>query len=171
MDRDEEFMRLALGLARRSAQADEIPVGAVVVVDDNVVGQAHNASIARLDPSAHAEILALRQAAAALNNHRLAGATLYCTIEPCLMCLGAALHARIDRLVFGAADAKVGGTEMIELLRKHGADFNHRFDCRGGVLADEGFGVAEAADGPAAQPGDGVTDGAADEAPPRQRRA
>jgi len=137
MERDEEFMRLALDLARRSAQAGEVPIGAVVVVDGKVVGHGHNAPIAESDPSAHAEILALRRAAAELGNYRLTGATLYCTVEPCLMCLGAALHARVDRLVFGAADAKVGGTEMIECLRRHGAEFNHRFDCRGGVLADE----------------------------------
>jgi tRNA(adenine34) deaminase len=130
-------MQVALDLARRAGRNGEVPVGAVVVVDGKVVGRGHNAPIAETDPTAHAEILALRQAAREGGNYRLAGGTLYCTVEPCLMCLGAAMHARVDRLVFGAPDSKVGGTEMIELLRERGAEFNHRFEIRGGVLADE----------------------------------
>jgi tRNA(adenine34) deaminase len=141
MDQDEQFMRAALELAGQARRAGEVPVGAVVVVDGKVVGRGQNAPISGSDPTAHAEIVALRQAAVDVGNYRLAGATLYCTVEPCLMCLGAALHARIDRIVFGAADSKVGGTEMIEMLRRHGAEFNHRFETRGGVLAEEATGL------------------------------
>ena len=130
-------MRAALASAREALRAGEVPVGAVVVVEDRVVGRGHNAPISRQDPTAHAEIVALREAASLLGNYRLSGATLYCTVEPCLMCLGAALHARVARLVFGAADTKVGGTEKIEWLRSRGAEFNHRFETHGGVLAEE----------------------------------
>jgi len=130
-------MRLALEQADAAGRRGEVPVGAVAVIGDRVVGRGANASIARNDPSAHAEILALREAGATLGNYRLAGATLYCTVEPCLMCMGAALHARIERLVFGAADPKVGAASLLELLRPGGASFNHRFEITGGVLADE----------------------------------
>ena len=106
---DEEFMREALALAGQSAQAGEVPVGAVVVIDGEIAGRGSNAPIARADPTAHAEILALRQAAAHAGNYRLTGATLYCTLEPCVMCAGALVAARVERLVFGARDLRFGG--------------------------------------------------------------
>ncbi len=133
----ERFMRLALEEARTARRAGEVPVGAVVVVDGEVVGIGHNSTQALIDPSAHAEVLALRMAAARIGNHRLTGSTLYCTVEPCLMCLGTAMHARISRLVFGASDLKIGAVGRLEALRSAGADFNHRFEVRGGVLAEE----------------------------------
>jgi len=103
---DEQFMRRALELARRAQEEGEVPVGAVVVAGGNVVGEGWNRPIAARDPTAHAEIQAMRAAATALGNYRLAGATLYVTLEPCEMCLGAMFHARIARVVFGATDPK-----------------------------------------------------------------
>ncbi len=136
-DHDRRYMRLGLNLARIARLAGEVPVGAVVVVDGVIAGRGHNASLAHTDPTAHAEIVAIRDAAARLGNFRLVGATLYCTIEPCLMCLGAMMHARVSRLVFGAAEGRVGATAKLESLRELGADFNHRFETVGGVLAEE----------------------------------
>src|SRR3989442_7133366 len=104
----EGFMRAALAEARVGLGAGEVPVGAVVVVDDVIVGQAHNAPIALIDPTAHAEVLALREAAQKVGNYRLPGAVLYATLEPCAMCCGAGLHARVARVVYGAVDPKAG---------------------------------------------------------------
>ena len=134
---DERFMRLALEQAAAAGRQGEVPVGAIVVLDDRVLGRGANSPIRLSDPTAHAEILALRDAAARMENYRLVGVTLYCTVEPCLMCLGAALHARVGRVVFGTSDPKVGATAQLEELRRHGAGFNHRFETVGGVLADE----------------------------------
>ncbi len=134
---DEHFMRLALEQAEEAGRLGEVPVGAVAVSDGVVIGRGANASIRLADPTAHAEILALREAARARSNHRLGGTTLYCTVEPCLMCVGAALHARVERIVFGADDPKVGATDRLEVLRDSGAELNHRFETLGGVLADE----------------------------------
>ena len=134
------YMHLALEEALLARFAGEVPVGAVVVVDGEVVGKGHNASLAMSDPAAHAEVLALRAAAKRLRNYRLVGATLYCTVEPCLMCLGTAMHARVARVVYGASDFKVGALGRIDalrVLRESGADFNHRFETIGGVLEDE----------------------------------
>ncbi|MEK6245452.1 MAG: tRNA adenosine(34) deaminase TadA [Pseudomonadota bacterium] len=103
---DEAFMRRALELAQRAQADGEVPVGSVVVLDNNIVGEGWNRPISSCDPTAHAEIQAMRAAAGALKNYRLAGATLYVTLEPCEMCLGAMFHARIARAVFGAADPK-----------------------------------------------------------------
>jgi tRNA(adenine34) deaminase len=134
----ERHMRLALALARDARLAGEVPVGAVVVsADGDVIGRGCNASIGRTDPTAHAEVPALRDAALRTGNYRAPGATLYSTIEPCLMCLGAMLHARIGLLVYGAADARVGATDKLQRLRDVGADFNHRFEVRGGLLGQE----------------------------------
>ena len=134
---DERFMRLALEQAAAAGRQGEVPVGAIVVLDDRVLGRGANSPIRLSDPTAHAEVLALRDAAARMENYRLVGVTLYCTVEPCLMCLGAALHARVGRVVFGTTDPKVGATAQLEELRRHGAGFNHRFETVGGVLADE----------------------------------
>ncbi len=136
-DTDQRFMRLALDLARTARLAGEVPVGSIVVLHGTVIGQGHNASVAQIDPTAHAEVLAMRDAAARLGNYRLVGATLYCTVEPCLMCLGAMQQARIRRLVFGANEGRIGATARLEALRKAGADFNHRIETVGGVLAPE----------------------------------
>lgn len=133
---DSAAMSLALEQARRAARQGEVPVGAVVVADGQVVGTGRNEMIGSCDPTAHAEILALRQAASTLGNYRLTGATLYATVEPCLMCIGAALHARIGRLVYGAADPKVGAAARFEQMRNEGADFNHRLELVAGLMAD-----------------------------------
>jgi tRNA(adenine34) deaminase len=103
---DETFMRRALELARRAQEEDEVPIGAVVVVDNSIIGEGWNRPIAASDPTAHAEIQAMRAAAAKLGNYRLTGATLYVTLEPCVMCVGAMFHARVTRAVFGATDPK-----------------------------------------------------------------
>ncbi len=136
MDEHAHFMAQALELADEARRAGEVPVGAVVVLEGRVVGRGRNASVSLVDPTGHAEILALRDAAARTGNYRLVGATLYCTVEPCLMCLGAALHARVARIVFGAADARVGATGRLRALEAQGAAFNHRFEVTGGVEAE-----------------------------------
>ena len=136
MHEHERFMHIALEEASVAQKAGEVPVGAVVVLGDQVVGRGHNSSLALMDPTGHAEVLALRAAATGTGNYRLVGATLYCTVEPCLMCLGTAMHARISRLVYGAPDLKVGATGRLEALRASGADFNHRVVTTGGVLAE-----------------------------------
>ena len=136
MQEQVRFMHMALELAGRARRAGEVPVGAVLVLGDAVVGQGHNASSARNDPTAHAEVLALRDACQRIGNYRVPGATLYCTVEPCLMCLGAALHARVARIVYGAPDLKVGAFGRLDALRALGADFNHRLEAVGGVEAD-----------------------------------
>ena len=129
-------MRLALKEARKAFDEDEAPVGAVIVHGDRVIARAHNEREKLKDPTAHAEMIALTQAAAALEGWRLNGATLYVTLEPCLMCAGALVNARIDRVVFGAADPKAGACGS---LYQVGLDsrLNHRFDLEGGVLSDE----------------------------------
>jgi tRNA(adenine34) deaminase len=133
---DDEFMRLALGEAEAARQSGEVPVGAIVVFDGKVIGQGRNMVIGSSDPTAHAEIVALREAASALNNYRLTGATLYSTIEPCAMCAGAIVHARIERLVYGAVDPKAGAVETFFQICS--TDFlNHRLIVEGGILEAE----------------------------------
>jgi tRNA(adenine34) deaminase len=132
----EVFMRVALELAALARECGEVPVGAVVVLRGEVIGRGHNASVRWNDPTAHAEVLALRDAAARIGTCRLVGADLYCTVEPCLMCLGAAIQARVARVVFGASDRRVGAVGRLESLVESGAGFNHRFETIGGVLAD-----------------------------------
>ena len=129
-------MRRALVLAGEAAQAGEVPVGAVVVVDGAIVGEGFNQPIAAHDPTAHAEIVALRAAAQALGNYRLTGATLYVTVEPCLMCVGALVHARISVVVYGAAEPKAGAIESMTSAHEL-PGLNHRLTAVGGVLADE----------------------------------
>ena len=130
-------MRLALELACRAEALGEVPVGAVVVADGEVAGRGFNHPIDACDPTAHAEIAALRDASRNLANYRLTGATLYSTVEPCIMCLGAALHARIGRLVYGASDPKVGAVRELDRLHGSGAVFNHHLECKGGLLAEQ----------------------------------
>jgi tRNA(adenine34) deaminase len=129
-------MREALAEAERGQAAGEVPIGAVVVADGAIVGRAHNAPVALSDPTAHAEVLALRDAARKAGNYRLPGATLYVTLEPCAMCCGAALQARIDRVVFGARDPKAGAVESLHRLFDD-ARLNHRVRAVGGVLEAE----------------------------------
>ena len=134
---DLEFMRAALELARKAASGDEVPVGAVVVAGQRVVGCGQNRTIVDRDPTAHAEVVALRAAALELGNHRLNDATLYVTLEPCAMCVGAMLHARIARLVFGAYDEKAGAAgSVLDLCG--GRQLNHRVEVNGGLLREEG---------------------------------
>lgn len=133
---DEKSMRAALAEAEAAAKAGEVPVGAVVVADGEIVAAAHNRTILAQDPSGHAEVLALRAAAKRLGNHRLANATLYVTLEPCVMCVGAIAQARVARVVFGAYDRKAGALGSVEDLSDSRA-LNHRFEVNGGLLADE----------------------------------
>ncbi len=133
---DAEFMQTALREAAAAADAGEIPVGAVVAVGGDVLACGQNRSIRDCDPSAHAEIVALRAACHAQANHRLTGATLYVTLEPCVMCMGALVQARVSRLVFGAYDPKAGALGSAVDLTDSPA-FNHRFEVMGGLLADE----------------------------------
>jgi tRNA(adenine34) deaminase len=133
---DEFFMREALEQARQARRAHEVPVGAVVVLGDVIVGRGHNAPMSHADPTAHAEVLALRAAGGTLRNYRLPGATLYVTLEPCVMCCGAAVHARVDRLVYAARDPKAGAVESLFKLLEE-PRLNHRVTVRGGVLEGE----------------------------------
>ncbi len=130
------FMREALAEARVAAEADEVPVGAVVVYGGRVVARAMNRTVSDCDPTAHAEVVALRAAAQAVGNHRLTGATLYVTLEPCPMCVGAITQARIERLVFGAYDEKAGSLGSAVDLTESAA-LNHRFEINGGVMRDD----------------------------------
>ncbi len=131
----EDFMRLALDEARRARDQGEVPVGAVVVADGTVIGAGFNQPIRSLDPSAHAEIVALRAAAQSVGNYRLPGTLLYVTVEPCLMCVGAIVHARVGTVVYGTTDPKGGAVRS--LLDPETLPLNHRFEVRGGVLAEE----------------------------------
>ncbi len=133
---DEIFMRAALDLARQAESLGEVPVGAVVVRDGEIVGRGFNAPISRCDPSAHAEMTALRDAAHRLGNYRLAGCDLFVTLEPCLMCAGAIMHARIARVVYGAGDPKTGACgSVLDVFAER--RLNHHADVAGGVLAEE----------------------------------
>ena len=129
-------MRAALDLARRARERGEVPVGAVVVLDDAIVGEGFNRPIAAHDPTAHAEIVALRDGARRIRNYRLTGATLYVTIEPCQMCVGALVHARVARIVYGAREPKAGAIESAMRAHEH-PSLNHRLVAVGGVLEDE----------------------------------
>lgn len=133
---DIEYMTLALAEARLAEDEGEVPVGAVVALDGKVIARAHNQVIALNDPTAHAEVLALRGAGQLLRNYRLPGATLYVTLEPCLMCFTAMIHARIGRLVFAAKDPKTGVCGS-QLEAQDFPLFNHQFKIEGGLMADE----------------------------------
>jgi tRNA(adenine34) deaminase len=140
VDRDEEWMRLAIVQARRAGEAGEVPVGAVVVADGRMIGSGRNRQITDNDPSAHAEIVAMREAGAGRNNYRLTGATLYVTLEPCTMCAGAMVHARVDRLVFACPDPKTGAAGSLYDIPGD-ARLNHRIETLGGVRAEECTGL------------------------------
>lgn len=133
---DESFMAAALSQSRAGFDRGEVPVGAVMVLDGSIIGEGFNQPIAAHDPTAHAEIVAMRAAAARMGNYRLTGATLYVTIEPCLMCVGAMIHARIARLVYGAPEPKAGAIESAMRALDH-PSLNHRFDVTRGVLEAE----------------------------------
>jgi len=133
---DEIFMREALGLASRAAEAGEVPVGAVVVKDGTVVGRGYNRPVSGMDPTAHAEVVALRDAAARIGNYRLGECDLYVTLEPCAMCAGAIMHARVKRVIYGATDPKSGACgSVINLFAE--TRLNHHAAVVGGVMANE----------------------------------
>jgi tRNA(adenine34) deaminase len=133
---DHQFMRQAIEQAQLAAVAGEVPVGAVLVRDGQVIAQAFNKPIGNHDPSAHAEILALREAAETEENYRLPGSTLYVTLEPCVMCSGAILHARVDRVVFGAPDPKTGAAgSVLDVFSSK--QINHQTSVEGGVMSEE----------------------------------
>jgi len=132
----ERWMDLALDLALQAEARDEVPIGALVVEDGKVLGEGFNQPIGARDPTAHAEIVALRQAAKTKNNYRLPGTVLYVTIEPCTMCIGAILHARVSALVFGAREPRAGGVVSRQQLLNE-SYFNHQIDVVEGVRADE----------------------------------
>jgi tRNA(adenine34) deaminase len=135
-DRDLHWMRRALELARRAAAAGEVPVGAVLVLDNEALGEGWNQPISHCDPTAHAEIMALRAAATRLGNYRLVGSTLYVTLEPCAMCAGAMIHARVGRVVFGATDPRAGAAgSVFNILQSD--QLNHRAEVVGDLLAED----------------------------------
>src|SRR5581483_6370718 len=133
---DEELMREALVEAREALRMDEVPVGAVVVFENQIVGRGFNRTISDVDPTAHAEIVALRRAAKAVENYRLVGSTLYTTVEPCVMCAGALVNARVSRLVYGATDPRFGAVVTNFQLCSN-SSLNHQLEIAGGVLEDE----------------------------------
>jgi tRNA(adenine34) deaminase len=133
---DREAIDAALSEARMAAEAGEVPIGAIVVCAGNIIARAQNRVLRDVDPTAHAEIVALREAAKALGNYRLNGCTLYVTLEPCAMCAGAMIHARLDRLVFAAADPKAGAAGSVLGVVNH-AQLNHQMVVESGILGDE----------------------------------
>jgi tRNA(adenine34) deaminase len=136
MDTDQQFMGAALALAREAERLGEVPVGAVIVRQGAVIGEGFNQPIGSHDPTAHAEIVALRDAARRVGNYRLTGATLFVTIEPCQMCVGAMVHARITRVVYGTREPKAGAIESAMRAHEH-PSLNHRIEATGGVLDEE----------------------------------
>jgi tRNA(adenine34) deaminase len=133
---DQQWMQLALAQAEQAAIAGEVPVGAVLVLDDKVIGQDHNRTIMNHDPTAHAEVMVLRQAATMQRNHRLLSGILYVTLEPCIMCVGAIIQARIERLVYATSDPNSGAVGSVMNLSAH-PQLNHAFTVKGGLMAEE----------------------------------
>jgi tRNA(adenine34) deaminase len=140
LDSDAQYMDLALAEARKAEQAEEVPVGAIIVLQDAVIGSGFNQPISTNDPTAHAEIVALRKAAESVRNYRLSGATMYCTVEPCMMCAGAIIHARIARLVFGTPDPKAGAAGSIYNVMTD-PRLNHRVEVVSGIREDQCAGL------------------------------
>lgn len=139
-DRDQYWMQYAIQLAKKAAANNEVPVGAVLISNDQIIGEGCNSPIMLHDPTAHAEIIALRQGASHLKNYRLLDTTMYVTLEPCLMCAGAMVHARIKRLVYGAKDAKTGVAESV--MQAFNLPFlNHKVECAGNLLGAECGGI------------------------------
>jgi tRNA(adenine34) deaminase len=136
MSRDDFYMAFALEEARLAARAGEVPVGAVVVANEDIIGRGYNRPISSCDPTAHAEIVAIRDAASSAGNYRLTGSTLYATIEPCAMCAGAMVNARIGRLVFGARDIRAGGVKSVFEICSD-SSLNHQVEVVEGVKADD----------------------------------
>ena len=136
MTNEEDLLQIALAEAQAAEAAGEVPVGAIVVHEDTIIGRGHNRVLRDADPTAHAEIVALREAGRALGNYRLEGCTLYVTLEPCAMCAGAILHARIERLVYAAADPKAGACGSVLSVMNH-PQLNHRVEVVSGILAEE----------------------------------
>jgi tRNA(adenine34) deaminase len=136
MNTDEKWMQIAIEEAKLAMRKNEIPVGAVLVKNDRLIAQSHNQPIKTNDPTAHAEIQLLRKAGLQLKNYRLIGSTLYVTLEPCAMCFGAMIHARIERIVFGASDPKTGVCGSCINLNKENF-FNHKISITGGILKNE----------------------------------
>jgi tRNA(adenine34) deaminase len=139
---DELWMQEALRAAQRALEAGEVPVGAVIVHQGKIVGRGFNRNIAESDPTAHAEVIALREAGAAVGNHRLGDCELFATIEPCAMCAGALVHARIRRLVYGADDPKAGAVHSVMQVTNH-PSVNHHMEVLGGVLAGRCAGLVQ----------------------------
>jgi len=137
LEADQAFMRRALELAQRAEQAGEVPVGALVVAENEIIGEGWNRPISSHDPTAHAEIVALRAAADACRNYRLPGTSLYVTLEPCVMCAGAIVHARVDRVIYAATDPRSGAAGSAFDLLPSDQRFNHYTRCEGGLLAEE----------------------------------
>ena len=133
---DTFFMKRALELSQSAADYGEVPVGAVIVYDGEIVGEGHNQPISSCDPTAHAEVVAMRRACATLNNYRLTGCELYVTIEPCTMCVGAMVHARIKRVIFGALEPRAGALQSQFQLMEN-SSYNHSIAWNGGVLAEQ----------------------------------
>ena len=135
-DEDLKFMKLALGLAKKAELKNEVPVGALVVRDGKIIGRGMNTSISDYDPTSHAEINAIREAAKAIKNYRLKDCTIYVTLEPCAMCVGAIQHARIEKIIYGAPDPKTGACgSMIDLISVK--EINHHAEALGGILEKE----------------------------------
>ncbi len=135
-DADSNFMRAAIAEAEKARDSGEIPVGAVLTLSGDIIGQGFNRTVQDCDPSAHAEVVAIRQAAKQAENHRLNGATIYVTLEPCAMCVGAMIQARVRRLVFGAYDPKAGAVGSV-LDLSESKELNHRVEVNGGLLEEE----------------------------------
>ena len=136
MTSDDEFMRRAIVLAEQAAAVGEVPVGALVVKDGEIIAEGYNQPITSCDPTGHAEIIAMRNACAVLGNYRLSGCDLYVTIEPCTMCVGAMIHARIGRIVFGAPEPRAGALQsQLRLMDEN--HYNHSIEWQGGVLAED----------------------------------
>jgi len=133
-EQDHYFMQRAIELARSAADNNEVPVGAVLVFDNQIIGEGWNCPIKNCDPTAHAEMIALRQGAAALANYRTIDTTLYVTLEPCIMCVGAIVHARVKKVIFGAPDPKTGAVQSVFAMADAQV-FNHRVEYAGGLLA------------------------------------